>query len=86
MLASPGRPRLSATIKKSEETAYDKALEKEELVEYVFGEVQKTEVAGSIVVPYASKSYYDKHGKYSLKMVLSNKKSAKGRYYIVSGN
>jgi len=46
------------------------ALEKEEPVEYIFGEVQKTVAAGSVVVPYAS----------------SNKKSAKGRYYIVSGN
>jgi len=69
------------------------ALEKEEPVEYVFGEVQAVfgevqaeEMEGLIVVPYASKSYYDKHGKYSLKMVLSNKESAKGRYYIVSGN
>ena len=61
-------------------------LEKEEPVKYVFGEVQATEIKGHIVVPYASKSYYDKHGKYSLKMVLSNEKSAKGRYYIVSGN
>jgi len=65
---------------------WNQSLEKEEPVEYVFGEVQKTEVAGRIVVPYASKDYYEKHGKYSLKMVLNNKKSAKGRYYIISGN
>ena len=62
------------------------ALEKEEPVEYVFGEIQAGEIEGHIIVPYASKSYYDKNGKYSLKMVLSDKKSAKGRYYIVSGN
>ena len=62
------------------------ALEKEEPVEYVFGEVNTKWAEGYIVVPYASKSYYDKHSKYSLKMVLSNEKSAKGRYYIVSGN
>lgn len=62
------------------------SLGKEEPVEYVFGKVQPWEIEGHIIVPYASKSYYDKHGKYSLKMVLSNKKSAKGRYYIVSGN
>jgi len=61
-------------------------IEKEEPVKYVFGEVQPWEIEGHVIVPYASKSYYNKHGKYSLKMVLSNKKSAKGRYYIVSGN
>jgi len=61
-------------------------LEKEEPVEYVFGEIQKTEVVGRIVVPYASKDYYEKHSKYNLKMRLRNEKSAKGRYYIVSGN
>ena len=38
------------------------------------------------VVPYASKSYYEKHVKYSLKMVLSKRKNAKNRYYIVSAN
>lgn len=61
-------------------------IENEGPVEYVFGEVQVTEVEGHIVVPYASKSYFDKHGKYNLKMRLSNEKSGKGRYYIVSGN
>ena len=61
-------------------------IEKEEPVEYVFGEVQAAEVEGYIVVPYASGSYYDKHGEYSLKMLLSDRKSAKKRYYIVSGN
>ena len=65
---------------------WNQSLEKEEPVEYVFGKVQPWEIEGHIIVPYASKSYYDKHGKYSLKMVLSNKKSAKKRYYIVSGN
>jgi hypothetical protein len=62
------------------------ALEKEEPVEYVFGEVQKGSAEGLVVVPYASKDYYEKHGKYSLKMRLSKEKSTKGRYYIVSGN
>ena len=61
-------------------------LEKEEPVEYVFGEVQATEFEGHIIVPYATKSYYEKHGKYSLKMCLENRKSTKGRYYISSGN
>jgi hypothetical protein len=61
-------------------------LEKEEPVEYVFGEVQTTEFEGHIIVPYATKSYYEKHGKYSLKMCLENRKSNKGRYYISSGN
>ena len=65
---------------------WNQSLEKEEPVEYVFGEVQTGELDGYIVVPYATRGYYDKHGKYSLKMVLSDKKSAKKRYYIVSGN
>jgi hypothetical protein len=61
-------------------------LENEEPVEYVFGEIQATEIEGHIIVPYATKGYYEKHGKYSLKMWLDNKKSTKGRYYITSGN
>ncbi|MFC1794147.1 hypothetical protein ACFL3Q_11235 [Planctomycetota bacterium] len=65
---------------------WNQSLEKEEPVEYVFGEVQTGELDGYIVVPYATRGYYDKHGKYSLKMVLNDKKSAKKRYYIVSGN
>ena len=65
---------------------WNRSLEKEEPVEYVFGRVQPWEIKGHIIVPYASKSYHVKHGKYSLKMVLSNTKSAKKRYYIVSGN
>jgi hypothetical protein len=65
---------------------WNQSLEKEEPVEYVFGEVQTGELEGYIVVPYATRDYYDKHGKYSLKMVLSDKKSSKKRYYIVSGN
>lgn len=54
-------------------------------VEYVFGESFEVE-DNVIYVPYASKSYFAKHGKYNLKMVLTNKKSCKGRYYITSGN
>ena len=66
--------------------AWIQSLEKEEPVEYVFGEAKLWEIVDHIIVPYASKSYFDKHGKYSLKMVLSNSKSSKGRYYIISGN
>ena len=62
------------------------ALENEKPVEYVFGEAQATELQGRLIVPYASKSYFDKHGTYGLKMRLSNEKSARGRYYITSGN
>ena len=66
---------------------WNQSLDKEEPVEYVFGEVQPWErMEGYIVVPYASKSYYAKRGKYNLKMILTNKESAKKRYYIVSGN
>lgn len=62
------------------------ALRREELIEYVFGEVQPGEIEGHLIIPYASKNYFQKHGKYSLKMILSNEKSSKGRYYIISGN
>ena len=65
------------------------AIENEEPVEYVFGKVQATDMTdmeGDIIVPYATKSYYEKHRKYSLKMRLTNRKSTKGRYYIYSGN
>jgi hypothetical protein len=48
--------------------------------------VQATKSEDYVLVPYATKEYYEKHGTYSLKMVLSNEKSAKRRYYIVSGN
>jgi len=66
---------------------WNQSLEKEEPVEYVFGEVQPwEEIKDHIIVPYASKSYHDKHGKYNLKMILTNKKSAKKRFYIISGN
>ena len=61
-------------------------LEKEEPIEYVFGKIQATEIEGHITIPYAAKSYFEKNGKYNLKMRLSNEKSAKKRYYIVSGN
>jgi hypothetical protein len=65
---------------------WNQELEKEEPVEYVFGEVKPWGIEGGVIVPYASKRYHDKHGKYNLKMVLTNKNSAKGRYYIKSGN
>ncbi len=65
---------------------WNQSLEKEEPVEYVFGEAKPWEIEDHIIVPYASKSYFDKHGKYNLKMVLSNRDSDKKRYYIVSGN
>ena len=61
-------------------------IENEEPVEYVFGKVQTTEMEDNIIVPYATKSYYEKNRKYSLKMRLTNKKSSKGLYYIYSGN
>jgi hypothetical protein len=60
-------------------------VENETPVEYVFGKASK---AGgrNVVVPYTTKSYYEKHGDYNLKMWLTNEKSAKGRYYIISAN
>jgi len=60
-------------------------IENEKLVEYVFGEPQKINNK-NLIVPYAAKSYYDQHGTYNLTMRLTNEKSAKGRYYIISGN
>lgn len=60
-------------------------LKNEKPAEYVFGEPRKA-TGKNVIVPYAEKSYYEKHGKYNLKMWLTNEKSAKGRYYIISGN
>ena len=57
----------------------------EEPAGYVFGETVFPQYGGAFV-PYAEKSYHDKHGAYNLKMWLHNKKSTKGRYYIISGN
>lgn len=64
----------------------EKLLKDEKAVEYVFGDVQEAEIEKHIIVPYATKSYYEQHKSYNLKMQLSNKKSSVGRYYIVSGN
>jgi len=62
----------------------EKRLRTETPVEYVFGDaVISTDGA---YVPYASKAYYEQHGGYKLKMWLTDKMSAKGRYYIISGN
>ncbi|HUT30777.1 MAG TPA: zf-HC2 domain-containing protein [Sedimentisphaerales bacterium] len=60
-------------------------VENETPVEYVFGKARK---AGGkyVIVPYTDKSYYEKHGDYNLKTWLTNEKSTKGRYYIISGN
>jgi hypothetical protein len=66
------------------ETWSRRVVDKEEPVEYVFGEAQPARSEDYVTVPYASRSYYDKHGKYSLKMVLSNRESQKKRYYIFS--
>ena len=65
----------------------DRVLKDEEPEEYVFGKAQAAQdMKDTLIVPYASKHYFDKHGKYNLKMRLRNEKSAKGRYYIFSGN
>jgi len=61
-------------------------IDKEKVVEYIFGNVQAGETEGYIIIPYAAKNYYEQHGTYNLKMLLKNSKSSKGRYYIVSGN
>jgi hypothetical protein len=67
-------------------TLWNRELEDEKPAECVFGDVQATEFEANIIVPYASKEYYEQNHTYNLKMRLSNEKSAKGRYYIVSGN
>lgn len=54
--------------------------------EYVFGELQEQTGTKYVFVPYASRRHFETQGTYNLKMVLSNERSAKGRYYIVSGN
>lgn len=65
---------------------WNRELEDEKPAECLFGDVQATEFEANIIVPYASKEYYEQNHTYNLKMRLSNEKSAKGRYYIVSGN
>ncbi len=65
---------------------WNQSLEKEEPVEYVFGEAQPAKSEDYIIVPYASKTHFDEHGEYNLKMVLSKRGSSKKRYYIISGN
>jgi hypothetical protein len=62
-----------------------KLLANEKPAEYVFGETEFPQYGGAYV-PYAEKTYYEKNGKYNLKMWLHNEKSTKGRYYIISGN
>ena len=61
-----------------------KLLADEEPAEYVFGEIVLSQYGGAFV-PYAEKTYYEKRSEYNLKMWLDNKKSTKGRYYIISG-
>ncbi len=58
----------------------------ERILEYVFGEARKDGESQRVIVPYATREYYEKHGTYNLKMRLTNEGSSKGRYYIVSGN
>ena len=65
---------------------WNRELQDEKPAECVFGDVQATEFEANIIVPYASKEYYEQNHTCNLKMRLSNEKSAKGRYYIVSGN
>jgi len=59
--------------------------ENEKRLRYVFGEAKELP-SSEVLVPYAWEGYYEKHGSYNLKMVLTNERSSKGRYYIVSGN
>ncbi len=66
--------------------AWHRILADEAPVEYVFGEAEQSTRSNQIVVPYAARDYYEKHGTYNLKMRLSSHKSSKGRYYVVSGN
>ncbi len=62
-------------------------LKDERPVKYVFGKAYKhPKWPQNIAVPYAAEAYYKEHGEYNLKMWLTNEKSAKGRYYIFSGN
>jgi len=58
----------------------------EKPIEYVFGDAEVSVRSNQTVVPHAAKDHYDKHGTSNLKMRLSNAKSSKGRYYVVSGN
>lgn len=59
--------------------------EKETPVEYVFGEPVRIDDT-YLHIPYDCKKYYQQNKEYRFKMVLSNRDSAKKRYYIISGN
>ena len=62
-------------------------LKDEKPVKYVFGKAYESpEAPEYMLVPYAAEGYYKQHGAYNLKMILTNKASTKGRYYIISGN
>lgn len=65
---------------------WNESLKDEKPVQYVFGRAKGDPVSGHVLVPYAAKEYYEKHGTHNLKMRLTTEKSSKGRYYIVSGN
>jgi len=75
-----------AIFRLGSETWNRQVIENEGSLEYVFSKARTTDMEDHIIVPYATKSCYEKHGKYSLKMRLTNKKSTKERYYILSGN
>ena len=69
----------------------EKTFEKETPIEYVVGKLEyvyegpeKTKTY--LQIPYDTDEYYKQHKQYRFKMLLSNQKSLKGRYYIVSGN
>ncbi len=66
---------------------WNQRLKDEKPVSYVFGKAYEDPQAPEYThVPYAAEGYYRQHNRYNLKMILTNKGSAKGRYYIVSGN
>jgi hypothetical protein len=66
--------------------SWQRSCKDEAPAEYVFGEPQEQTGTKYVLVPYATKQHYEEYRAYKLKMLLTNERSAKGRYYIISGN
>ena len=74
-----------ATLWPGSVTWNEKLLADEQPTEYVFGQLNQSS-ENYITIPDASKTYYEEHHDYNLKMHLTNEKSKKGRFYIISAN
>jgi hypothetical protein len=68
------------------ETWDERTFQEEKSVEYLFGNPEKGGDELTLFVPYDTKEHFEGTRQYRWKMVLTNKQSQKGRYYIISGN